>query len=83
MLLNYTTSGALTGSYANSVSYAAVVLCRGAAGPLTNQEQQVLLKLARDQLREHLRSGKALTEVETRYALTPRLKTPARPSKCR
>ena len=76
VLLHYTTSGALTGSYTNSVSYAAIALCRGAAAELAEPERQCLLKLARDQVREHLRSGKPLAEVEKRYPLTPRLKKP-------
>jgi len=76
VLLSYTTSGALTGDYTNSVSYAAVVLCRGAASPLTQPEQQCLLRLARDQVRQHLATGQPLTEVEKQYPLTARLKKP-------
>lgn len=77
VLLGYTTSGAITGDWTNSVSYAAIGLCRGAAAPLTEAEQKVLLRLARDQVREHLRTGKALADVEKKYDLTGRLKKPA------
>jgi len=76
VVLAYATSGAMLKDWTNSVSYAAIALCRGAAAPLTGPEQEVLLRLARDQLREHLRHGRQLTDVEGKYALTPRLTKP-------
>ncbi len=75
--LDYATSGAMLKDWTNSVSYAAIVLCRGAAAPLTGAERKVLLRIARDQVREHLRSGKQLADVEKKYELTPRLKKKA------
>ena len=74
VLLGYNTSGAMLKDWTNSVSYAAIALCSGAAAPLTEAEQKVLLRLARDQVRQHLRSGKPLADVEKKYELTPRLK---------
>ena len=76
VLLAYTTSGAVTGDYTNSVSYAAIALCRGAAAPLSEAEQRCLLKLARDQVRRYLKDGKQLEGVERDYPLTGRLKKP-------
>jgi len=75
--LAYTTSGALTKDYTNSVSYAAIALCRGAAAPLTADEQHVLLALARDQVRRYLADGKGLEGVREKYKITPRLAKPA------
>ena len=77
VLLGYTTSGDIPRQYDYVVGYAAIALCRGAAAPLDAAEQRLLLKLARDQLREHLATGKALADVETKYALTPKLKKTA------
>ncbi len=77
VLLGYTTSGAITKDYTNSVSYAAIALCRGAAAPLDAAEQKLLLRMARDQLRQHLATGKPMADVEKKYALTPKLKKPA------
>ncbi len=76
VLLGYTTSGAILNDWRNSVSYAAIALCRGAAAPLNEAEQQCLLKLARDQLRAHL-AGKKLADVTKSYPLTARLKKKA------
>ncbi|MHC4717736.1 MAG: AmmeMemoRadiSam system protein B, partial [Planctomycetota bacterium] len=67
--VSYTTSGALTKDYTNSVSYASIALCRGAAAPLSESEQQVLLKLARDQVRQYLADGSKLAGVEGKYKL--------------
>jgi len=75
--LGYAASGAMLNDWTNSVSYAAIALCRGAAAPLTEAERKVLLRIARDQVREHLRSGKQLADVEKRYELPPRLKKKA------
>ncbi len=77
VLLGYATSGAMLKDWTNSVSYAAVAICRGAASPLTEPEQRLLLKLAREQVREQLRTGRELAGVEGRYELTARLKKPA------
>ena len=77
VLLGYTTSGAMLKDYTNSVSYAAIALCRQAAAPLTAPEQKCLLTLARAQLREHLKTGKPLADAAKRFPLTPRLKKPA------
>jgi len=74
--LGYTTSGAITKNWDNSVSYAAIALCAGAASPLTADERKCLLRIARGQVREFLKAGKELTGVEKRYSLTPRLKKP-------
>lgn len=74
--LGYTTSGAVTKNWDNSVSYAAIALCAGAASPLTDKEQACLLRMARDQVREFLKTGKELAGVEKRYPLTGRLKKP-------
>ena len=71
--LAYTTSGALSGDYTNSVSYASIALCRGAAAPLTAAEQAVLLRLARDQVRRYLADGGTLDGVKDKYQITPRL----------
>jgi AmmeMemoRadiSam system protein B/AmmeMemoRadiSam system protein A len=63
-LLCYTTSGELTGDYANSVSYAAIALGgRGAeggtGGELAKGEQETLVKLARHVLERFVRDGTA------------------------
>ncbi len=73
VLLDYTTSGDMLKDWTNSVSYAAVALCRGAAAPLNEEEQKLLLRLARDRLRAHL-AARELKDVEKSYPLTPRLK---------
>jgi AmmeMemoRadiSam system protein A len=74
--LGYTTSGQVVNDWTNSVSYAAIVLCAGAASPLTAAEQQCLLRLARDQVRLFLKEGKIIAEAEKAYPLTPRLTQP-------
>jgi len=67
----------MTQDYSNSVSYASIALCRDAAAPLSEAEQDCLLAIARDQLREYLATGKELTDLAKRYPLTGRLKKTA------
>lgn len=82
-LLHYTTSGALTGDYNNSVSYASIgffasedqeepALDTGGAAALTDQEKQTLLRLARHTLETFLETGRApedLSDFEITSAL--------------
>lgn len=75
-MLGYTTSGALTGKWDNSVSYAAIALCQGGAAPLTADEQALLLQLARDQVRQFLAGGGEIADPISRYTLPPRLTSP-------
>lgn len=75
-MLGYATSGALTGQWDNSVSYAAIALCQGGAAPLTADEQGLLLRLARDQVRQTLSGGGEIADPVSRYGLPPRLIAP-------
>ncbi|MFH1227160.1 MAG: AmmeMemoRadiSam system protein B [Planctomycetota bacterium] len=74
-LLDYYTSGDLTGDWGHSVSYAAIAFSRDAASGeshlLDDAEQKFLLKLARQTLQMYLKSGK-MPEVD-QSKITPRL----------
>jgi hypothetical protein len=72
-LLNYYTSGDLSGSYRNSVSYAAIVFTRGNFG-LSAAEREALLCLCRYALECFLQKGKTPSVSEAGIELTPRLK---------
>lgn len=69
-LLKYDTSCSVTGECDNSVSYAAIVIGRGAsAGPGTSinipqRDRTLLLALARENIRSYLLSGHAVTVRE-------------------
>jgi len=77
-LLKYDTSGRMTGSFANSVSYvsAAFFLPDAVASeaPLGRAEQETLLRLARETVESAVGSGRLPERVEERYDITPRLK---------
>lgn len=82
-MLKYTTSGEITGDFANSVSY--VSLCFTGSGkggeasrddaftPLTEGEKQTLLKLARHTLRYFLETGKKPKQL-SQFDITPNMK---------
>ena len=60
-LLKYSTSGEITGDYKNSVSYASIVFMseqHEEPSKLSPEEEQTLLKLARDTLNTYLSTGK-------------------------
>jgi len=60
-LLKYSTSGEITGDYKNSVSYASIVFMsekHEEPAKLSSEEEQTLLKLARDTLKTYLSTGK-------------------------
>jgi len=69
-LLHYTTSGAMTGDYATSVSYASICFT-GQEGAddkddeegLTKEEQETLLKLARRTVQHLLKTGKRIEDL--------------------
>lgn len=79
-LLYYTTSGAITNDYSNSVSYITMAFTgeislkasEDTKDPLTNEEQDFLLRLARKTAEEYLNSGKKLVIDDSK--LTPDLK---------
>ncbi|MEW6027084.1 MAG: AmmeMemoRadiSam system protein B [Planctomycetota bacterium] len=84
-LLNYYTSGDLTGDYLHCVSYASIAFSRGVlqyaptkkmdeegTDDLNKSEQETLLKLARQTLKEYLKNGK--TPKVDEKELTARLK---------
>ncbi len=82
-VLHYTTSGAMTGDFENSVSYAAIALGKlgepaGGAGlpPLSKAEEATLLKLARHVLDRFVREGIADFPDSSlkQFELTDRLK---------
>ncbi|MEQ8170395.1 MAG: AmmeMemoRadiSam system protein B [Candidatus Eremiobacterota bacterium] len=61
ILLKYSTSGEITGDYKNSVSYASIVFMsekHEEPTKLSTEEEQTLLKLARDTLKTYLSTGK-------------------------
>lgn len=76
-LLRYDTSGRMTGDFNNSVSYVSMLFTvpseEGAA--LSDDEKRLLLRLARETIAEHLRTGKS-PDLKT-YPLTERLKKKA------
>ncbi len=61
-LVNYDTSGRMTGDYENSVSYASIVLWKEdddmSGDELNKEEQEFLLRLARDTLELYLKEKK-------------------------
>ncbi|MBI4712101.1 MAG: AmmeMemoRadiSam system radical SAM enzyme [Planctomycetes bacterium] len=76
-LLDYYTSGDLLGDYTDTVSYASICFTAGGQRQcdehiLDEPEQKFLLKLAREALRMHFKSGKMPSVDEAK--LTPRLK---------
>lgn len=73
--LYYDTSGRMTGDYTNSVSYASIAFSEKASGetalsnlssPLTEDEQNLLLGLARSALEQHLVAG-TMPDVDERF----------------
>ena len=81
-LLNYQTSGAITNDYENSVSYLSIAFTgawrKGAAMtepatalPLTQEDKERLLTLARETLRFYLETGKTPTPEELGVEITP------------
>ncbi|MDD5613963.1 MAG: AmmeMemoRadiSam system protein B [Candidatus Omnitrophica bacterium] len=80
-ILNYTTSGDMTGDFANSVSYASVAFYKKSApkdtGPensLTKLEKESLLKLSRVALENYIKHKKIITAQDTSIKLTETLK---------
>lgn len=71
-LLYYTTSGALTNDYTNSVSYATMAFTQQEKEQLNEEEQEFLLELARDTVEQYLKTGKKPSVDESK--LTPALK---------
>jgi len=85
--IDYTTSGALTGDFANSVSYLSAVF-RGtwpaatavepsteAPGALTPADQATLLKLARQTISYYLENGEAPEPAQLGIDIGPKLQT--------
>ncbi|MBU0755033.1 MAG: AmmeMemoRadiSam system protein B [Planctomycetes bacterium] len=83
-LLHYTTSGALTGDYGSSVSYASICFCKTATETtslkieeashrLSEKEEQTLLGLARYTLETFLDTGRAPDDLSA-FEITPALK---------
>jgi len=68
-------SGEITGDWANSVTYTAIVFWRTGEG-LTAAEQQTLLRLARDAVAHYLKTKERLTVDPETNDLTPALKAP-------
>jgi len=84
-LLNYQTSGAITNDYANSVSYLSIAFTGqwkkggvmtepAAALPLTQEDKERLLVLARETLQVYLATGRAPTPEELGIEITPAMK---------
>ena len=75
-VLEYYTSGQLTGDFTNSVSYAAIAFSYvpPPVATLDPGEQQTLLQLARDVIRRYLEQGRAAQFDLAPYTLTPRLR---------
>lgn len=78
-LLNYYTSGDLTGDYENSVSYVSLVFFRSGEnrseeGALSREEQQTLLRLAREALEAFARTKSTPDVAEDDPRLTLRCK---------
>lgn len=71
-LLYYTTSGALTDDYTNSVSYLTMAFTEQEKEQLSGEEQEFLLELARETAEEYLKTGKEPRVNEGE--LTPALK---------
>jgi AmmeMemoRadiSam system protein B/AmmeMemoRadiSam system protein A len=71
----YDTSGRITGEWSNSVTYASIVFWQTGAG-LTEGEQQILLRIARNTVSSHLATGEVPAVDLEQYDLTPRLTTP-------
>lgn len=77
-LLHYTTSGAVTGDFTNSVSYASILFNRrDQTMYLTPDEKKTLLRLAREALESYVRESIELTSPPEGMVLTDRLKEPA------
>lgn len=77
-LLHYTTSGAVTGDFTNSVSYASILFYgRDQTMYLTPDERKTLLRLAREAIRSYVLERKELTSLPEGIELTDRLKEPA------
>jgi len=72
-LLNYYTSGDITGSYRNSVSYAAIVFTRGDFS-LSDAEKEALICLCRCALECFLKEGRTPSVREVGIEITPALK---------
>lgn len=71
----YDTSGRMTGDWSNSVTYASIAFWREGTG-LTEDEQQTLLRIARDTATTYLTDGTELEIDKSRYELSPRLLAP-------
>ncbi|RMF54982.1 AmmeMemoRadiSam system protein B [Candidatus Woesearchaeota archaeon] len=71
-LISYDTSGNITGDYKNSVSYVSMVFTEPKKEPLTKDEQEFLLKLARDTLNYYYGLGEKPVIDESE--LSPNLK---------
>jgi len=71
----YDTSGRMTGDWSNSVTYASIAFWREGTG-LTEDEQQTLLRIARDSAATYLTDGTELEIDKSRYELSPRLLAP-------
>ena len=84
-LLNYQTSGALTNDYTNSVSYLSIAFTGpwrkgsamnepAAALPLTQEDKDCLLRLARETLRTYIETGKTPAPEQLGIEITPAMK---------
>ncbi|HEO64103.1 MAG TPA: AmmeMemoRadiSam system protein B [Candidatus Omnitrophica bacterium] len=80
-ILNYTTSGDMTGDFSNSVSYASIAFYKKSApdrglakGNLTKLEKESLLKLSRAVLDNYIKHKKIMTAQDTAIQLTENLK---------
>jgi len=72
-LLNYSTSGEVTGDFTNSVSYASIAFMT-TQNKLSNEEKKTLLSIARETLKLYLTTGKRLEVDEKKYNITTALK---------
>lgn len=72
-LVRYTTSGEMTGSFTDSVSYAAIRFS-GDLKLLNKSERETLLRLARDTIETYLSSEKVIDPTQGDYELTPVLR---------
>ena len=70
-LLQYDTSGRMSGDYANSVSYAALAF---SGGGLSEEEQRILLRIARTTLNTRIKTGRTAEGFDKLYNRTSALK---------
>lgn len=72
MLLDYYTSGDVTGTWSSSVSYVSFAWSEKEELTLSEKEKSTLLKLARETIKSHITTGKSPDMKD--YEITPALK---------